>query len=317
MLISIALACLLGPAAAYPIVQKDVLDELVTQSSLNVVSNPVIQQEHITVTAAILLGTGVPDVPAVPDVNVVPGDGQQIEGEQAAAHSSSESESSEQSQSVENPTEPPSENTSESTEEDSDPHTSEQVSESQDVTSEDTTSEETPSPLEIQHLEHTDSNGELRDDSQGSEECIHKSWLHAFRRNFHRQIHGGDIMGGVATDPPVTEVAIGTAAVGVTVGVAEAATIAVSNSPALAPAVSTPVPAAPATEAHVTETDSAASESKESQEEAELNEWNKCSELLENGDCVPHQPLSDDGKIEDDLHHGGLRLEEDLGHMAI
>ncbi|XP_036448177.1 uncharacterized protein LOC118822955 [Colossoma macropomum] len=330
MLISVVLTCLLGLTAASPIVQKDVLDDLVTQRSLNRVSNPVGQQTNIPVyippllpvTPAvpavqsipgvsgvlvapaapvdgqrIIVDQLIPGVPGVLVVPAVPGDGQQIAAEPMAAHSSSESESSEQSESVETLTPLPLENTSETSDSASDPDTSEQTSESQNVTSEDTTSEETPSPLHVQLAQQTGLDGDLGDDSQGSEESVRRSWLRAFRRNFHQQVYGGIVLEGVATSRPSTGVATG-----VTVG----------NRPTVAPTLSAPAPTTPATE-----TDSVVSESIESKEEAELQEWRECSETTDNGDCIPHGAVNADGKIENDLHHGALRFDEDHGHMTI
>ncbi|XP_037396873.1 uncharacterized protein LOC108413401 [Pygocentrus nattereri] len=332
MLMSVVLTCLLGLTAASPIVQKDVLDDLVTQRSLNSVSNPEGQQTNMPVyTPALLPVTpavpasqiipGVPVAPAVPAdgqriitdqlVPGVPGvlvgpvgrpDGQQVAVDQAAVHSSSESESSEQSESVETLTPLPPDSSSERSDSASDPDTSEQTAESLNVTSDDTTSEETPSPLHAQLAHQTGLDGDLGDNSQASEESVRRSWLHAFRRNFHQQIYGGIVLQGVATSPPATGVATGTAALGVTVG----------NRPTVAPTLSAPALTTPATEK-----DSEASESIESKEEAELQEWRECRETTDNGDCISHRAVNDDGNIENDLHHGPLRLEEDHAHMTI
>ncbi|KAL6484054.1 hypothetical protein MHYP_G00089270 [Metynnis hypsauchen] len=332
MPMSVVLTCLLGLTAASPIVQKDVLDDLVTQRSLSRVNNSVGQQTNMPVYIPALLPVtpavpaaqsipGVPGVPAAPAdgqriivdelvpgapgvlvVPVGPPDGQQIAADQAAAHSSSESESSEQSESVETLTPLPPDNTSEISDSASDPDTSEQMVEPLNVTSDDTTSEETPSPLHAQLADQTGLDGDLGDNSQASEESVRRSWLHAFRRNFHRQIYGGIVLQGVATSLPATGVATGTAALGVTVG----------NRPTVAPTLS-----APALTTLPTETDSEASESIESKEEAELEEWRECRETTDNGDCITHRVVNDDGNIENDLHHGPLRLEDDHGHMTI
>ncbi|KAL7863883.1 hypothetical protein AOLI_G00153030 [Acnodon oligacanthus] len=277
MPMSVVLTCLLGLTAASPIVQKDVLDDLVTQRSLNRVSNPVGQQTNmpiytpppLPVTPAVPAAQRIPGVTGVPVVPTVPADGQRIIVDEDSA---------------------------------SDPDTSEQTAESLNVTSDDTTSEETPSPMHVQLADPAGLAGDLVDNSEASEESIRRSWLHAFRRNFHRQIYGGIVLQGVATSPPATGVATGTAVLGVTMG----------NRPTVAPTLSAPALTTPATE-----TDSEASESIESKEEAELQEWHECRETTDNGDCIWHRAVNDDGNIENDLHHGPLRLEEDHGHMTI
>ncbi|KAL7858916.1 hypothetical protein SRHO_G00140630 [Serrasalmus rhombeus] len=316
---SVVLTCLLGLTAASPIVQKDVLDDLVTQRSLNSVSNPEGQQTNmpvyppalLPVTPAVPASQSIPGVPVAP---AVPADGQRIITDQAVVHSSSESESSEQSESVETLTPLPPDSSSERSDSASDPDTSEQTAESLNVTSDDTLADQ------------TGLDGDLGDNSQASEESVRRgagvfaqqadvcavkvkavlsrpqSWLHAFRRNFHRQIYGGIVLQGVATSPPATGVATGTAALGVTVG----------NRPTVAPTLSAPALTTPATEK-----DSEASESIESKEEAELQEWRECRETTDNGDCISHRAVNDDGNIENDLHHGPLRLEEDHAHMTI
>ncbi|KAI4887341.1 hypothetical protein NFI96_027049, partial [Prochilodus magdalenae] len=146
--------------------------------------------------------------------------------------------------------------------------------------------------------------GDVGDDSHSSEEAVRRNWLHAFRRNFHQHIHAGNIVAGVATTPP----AVGPVAV--TVG----------NNPTAAPVAVTaankpPVPSTLRPPAPPTPGDSAASESVESEEEAQLQAWRECAETSDNGNCIPHGAPHGDATV--DLHHGVLQLEEDHSHMTI